>query len=72
MHPREMNLHIHPRHMGTRMVLAALFMITSNWKIPNVHQIYNWVNELKYIHIMDYIHSNKKWSSAALDMNLTS
>lgn len=31
-----------------------------------------WVNELKYIHIMDYIHSNKKWSSAALNMNLAS
>jgi hypothetical protein len=36
------------------MVLATLFLITPNWKVPQSLSIVEWRSELCYIHIMEY------------------
>lgn len=69
MHPREMNLRTHSKRMEDKNGLSGF--IHENLKLENT--IYasdiQWINELKYIHIIDYIHSNEKRNSAAQNMS---
>lgn len=69
MHPREMNLRIHPKRTEDKNGLSGF--IHENLKLENTicASDIEWINELKYIHIIDYIHSNKKRNSAAQDMS---
>ena len=59
MHPREMILGILPRHMEDKNGLSGF--IYENLKLEH-HKCASdveWINELKCIHIIDCLHSNK-------------
>ena len=44
----------------TQRFIATLFIIAQNWKYPKCPSIYEWINKMQYIHIMEYYSAIKR------------
>jgi hypothetical protein len=47
-------LQTHNKDMGSPMFIAALFVITRNWKQPRCPSMEEWVQKMWYIYTMEY------------------
>ena len=57
--PKELNIYVHT-NSHTRMLLAALFLITKTWKQPRCPSVGEWINKLWSIQTMEYYSALKR------------